>query len=88
MKHYRNQLLESRTTTGEQLSASQAQLQEIQAQHDKLAAQVSEEDSLFRDLITNHKHLFRSFQEYWPNVGYFKRTQYYTDDIRRLRPYL
>jgi hypothetical protein len=36
--HYRIQLLEYRTTTGEQLLTSQAQLQEIQATYDKLAA--------------------------------------------------
>ena len=46
--HYQNQFLEHRTTTTEQLSTSQAQLQ---ATSDQLAAQVHQDDSVLKALI-------------------------------------
>lgn len=50
--HYRNQFLEYRTTTAEQLSLSQAQLQELQAKSDQLAASVPQDDSVLKALIS------------------------------------
>ncbi len=75
VQHYRNQLLEYRTTTGDQL-------QEIQAKYDKIAAQVSEEDSILKALaeLSDAYYLCQSGQNSY--------AIYYKDDLRRLRPYL
>ncbi len=50
--HFRNQFLEYRTTTAEQLSLSKAQLQELQAKSDQLAASVPQDDSVLKALIS------------------------------------
>ncbi len=49
-RKFRNLLLEYCTTVNDQFSTCQAQLQETQAKYDKLAAQVSEEDPLLKEL--------------------------------------
>jgi hypothetical protein len=75
--HYLNQLSEYCTATGEQLSTSQAPLQEIQAQYDKLAAQVSEEDPPLKEL---YDHFSGSYPTY--------RLEDVDADLSKLRPYL
>ena len=76
--HYRNQVLEYRTTIGEQLSTSQAQLQEIQAKYDKLAIQVSAEDPLLKELFDYFG--YRGFpSSHLDDVG---------EELCKLRPYL
>jgi hypothetical protein len=76
--HYRNQVLEYRTTTGEQLSTSQAQLQEIQAKYDKLAIQVSAEDPLLKELYDYFG--YRGFpSSHLDDVG---------EELCKLRPHL
>ena len=78
VQHYRNQYLEYRHATDDQLSTCTAQLQElqeIQAKYDKLAAQVSTEDPLIQDLTS------REDNQAW-------YTYYFKKEFRELRPYL
>ena len=78
VQHYQNQILEHRTTTAVQLSTCTAHLQELQAKYDKLAAQVSEEDPLLKEL--------------YDHFGYRDYPTSRLDDVGenlcKLRPYL
>ncbi len=78
VQHYRNQFLEYRTASDVQLSTCfTAQLHEIQAKYDKLAAQVSEEDPLLHEL---HDHFGGNYPTY--------RLDDVAADLCKLRPYL
>jgi hypothetical protein len=81
VKHYRTQFLESRTTADH----VSAQLHEVQPKYDKLVAQVSNEDSLFKAMVASKVHgdVFMYYSGYRTTV---RKT--YTDDLRRLRPHL
>ena len=83
VKHYRTQFLESRTTA-DQVSA---QLQAVQAKHDKLAAQISAGDSLFTEMVNSQ--IYCDIKVFHAYGGYHQTVRKsYTDDLRRLRPYL
>ena len=58
----------------------------IQAKNDKLAAQVPEENSLLKEMITSKK-LYRTDYDYYCG-GCSSSRHYCTDDFRRLRPHL
>ncbi len=77
VQHYRNQHLEHRTTTDVQLSTCTAQLQELQAKYDKLAAQVFPEDPLLQEL---YDHFGGNYPTY--------RLDNVAADLCKLRPYL
>jgi hypothetical protein len=82
--HYRNQFLEYRTKLDAQLTSSQ-QLEEKCAKYDKLADQVSKEDSLFKEMVASQVYcdVPTNYGGYRENVR-----KYYTADLRRLRPHL
>ncbi len=55
------------------------------SQHDKLVAQVSKEDSFFKEMVASN--VYSDVSMYY---GVYRETvrKYYTDDLSRVRPYL
>jgi hypothetical protein len=81
VQHYRNQILEHRTTTDVQLSMCTAHLQELQAKFDKLAAHVSEENPLLKEL---YDHFGGQLGGDYPT----KHLDSVGEQLCKLRPYL
>ena len=76
VSHYRTKLLEYRATAV-QLAPHQAQHQEIQAKYDQIAAQVSKEDTLLKELYDHFDGNYPTYR--LDDVG---------AELRELRPYL